>query len=316
MIKNIFFFLAISFCAFLIAPTTYACDPLGCLFSGHKQDALILGEVVSEVGDTRDIKIIFVFPQSQVRSLKDGNNIPVGDISKTINFTEEETKTITVGKKYLMSLHKSDNFYIPAWGIYEITGTNYSDAKLVKNKTIDDEALQIFINSGGTEKDFAFYYSGDKPVLIRNVVRPEAPETKEKSIFMIIAIFTASIIWFITAGILFFNPIVDKQYRKEENIPGVRSLPQSAKTIGKILIAIFIQVTLWAYVYSIISPSLIGDKLTKGTIFGLIIVGLKIIPRDIDRLLLTTYPKKRMTIEFVIGIICSFAVGITFGYLL
>lgn len=55
MIKNIFFFLAISFCAFLIAPTTYACDPLGCLFGGHKQDALILGEVVTAVDDTRNI---------------------------------------------------------------------------------------------------------------------------------------------------------------------------------------------------------------------------------------------------------------------
>lgn len=182
MIKNIFFFLAISFCAFLIAPTTYACDPLGCLFGGNKQDVLILGEVLSAVDDTRDIKIIFVFPQNQVRSIKDGNNIAVGDISKTINLTEEEAKTVTVGKKYLMSLNKGDNFYVPAWGIYEITGTNYSDAKLVENKTIDDEALQIFINSGGTERNFAFDYSGDEPVLIRNGVRQE-PETKGKNIF-------------------------------------------------------------------------------------------------------------------------------------
>ncbi len=182
MIKNIFFFLAISFCAFLIAPTTYACDPLGCLLGGHKQDTLILGEITSAVDDTRDIKIIFVFPQNQVQSLKDGNNITVRDILKTINFTEEEAKTVTVGKKYLMSLNKNDNFYVPAWGIYEITGTSYSDAKLVKNTSIDDEALQIFINSGGTERDFAFDYSDDEPVLIRNGVRQES-ETKEKNIF-------------------------------------------------------------------------------------------------------------------------------------
>lgn len=186
MIKNIFFFLTISFCAFLIAPTTYACDPLGCLFGGHKQDTLILGEVMSAVDDTRNIKIIFVFPQNQVQSLKDGNNITVNDISKTINFTEKEARTVTVGKKYLMSLNKNDNFYVSAWGIYEITGTNYSDAKLVENKSIDDEALQIFINSGGTERDFAFDYSGDEPVLIRNGVRQEY-ETKEKNIFWYIA---------------------------------------------------------------------------------------------------------------------------------
>lgn len=134
------------------------------------------------MNDTREIKIIFVFPQNQVRSLKVGNIITAGDISKTINFTEEEAKTITVGKKYLMSLKKGDNFYVPAWGIYEITGTSYADAKLVENKSIDDKALQIFINSGGTEKDFGFDYSGDEPVLIRNGLRQE-PETKEKNIF-------------------------------------------------------------------------------------------------------------------------------------
>lgn len=133
---------------------------------------------------------------------------------------------------------------------------------------------------------------------------------------MITAIFTASIVWFILAAILFFNPIVDKKYRSEENKPGVRSLPQTPKTIGKIFVAIFIQVTIWAYVYTVVSQSLPGDKLVKGAVFGLIIAVLKMIPRDIDRLLLTTYPKKRLTIEFIIGVICSFAVGITFGYLL
>ena len=181
MIKNIFFSLAISFCAFLIAPITYACDQLGCLFIGSKQDTLILGEVMSVTDGSRDIKIIFVFPQNQVKSLKDGNIITISNISNTINLTEEESKTITVGKKYLMSLNKNDNFYVPAWGIYEITGTTYSDAKLVENKSIDDKALQIFINSGGTERDFAFDYSGSEPVLIINGER-QPNELKEKNI--------------------------------------------------------------------------------------------------------------------------------------
>ena len=181
MIKNIFFFLTISFCAFSVAPTTYACDPLGCLFGGHKQDTLILGEIMSAADEALDIKIIFVFPQNQVQPLKDGDKINVSSITKAINLTKEEVKTITVGKKYPMSLNKNDNFYVPAWGIYEITGTSYSDAKIVDNKSIDDKALQIFINSGGTEKDFAFDYSSAEPVLIRNGVRQEL-ETKEKNI--------------------------------------------------------------------------------------------------------------------------------------
>lgn len=96
----------------------------------------------------------------------------------------------------------------------------------------------------------------------------------------------------------------------------MRSLPKRPKTIGMILGAVFVQSVLWAYVYVLIQSSLPGGKLQKGLLFGLILVLTKIIPRDIDRLLLTTYPKIRMIIEFVIGIICSFAVGITFGYLI
>lgn len=163
MIKNIFFFLGISFCAFLIALTTYACDPLGCLFGGHKQDTLILGEVISSAEDSQDIKIIFIFPQNQVSSLKEGDTIAVKNLANAINLTDEEAKTISDDKKYLMSLNQNDNFYVPAWGVYEVIGTTYSDAQLVENKTGDEAALQIFINSGGTERDF--YFIGDKAYL-------------------------------------------------------------------------------------------------------------------------------------------------------
>ena len=76
-----------------------------------------------------------------------------------------------------MSLNQNDNFYVPAWGIYEIIGSSYSDAKLVENESVNDQALEIFINSGGTEKDFAF----DDDVLIYNGVRQEL-EKKEKNI--------------------------------------------------------------------------------------------------------------------------------------
>lgn len=135
-----------------------------------------------------------------------------------------------------------------------------------------------------------------------------------------LAILIASVVWFLVAAVLFFNPITDKVYRSEEQHAAVRTLPQKPKTIGMILAAILVQSALWALVYRLIAPAFSGeflnDKLSKGLLFGLILVFTKIIPRDVDRLLLTTYPKKRMTIEFVIGIICSFAVGITFGYVL
>ena len=132
----------------------------------------------------------------------------------------------------------------------------------------------------------------------------------------VLAVVVATIVWFVVAAILFFNPVVDKIYRIEERHAAVRALPQSAKTIGMILVAIVIQSALWAYVYTMVSPALSGDKLTKGLLFGFILVLTKIIPRDTDRILLTTYPKKRMTIEFIVGIVCSLVVGIVFGYML
>ncbi len=132
----------------------------------------------------------------------------------------------------------------------------------------------------------------------------------------IIAVLIASVAWFLVAGVLFFNPITDKAYRAEEKHAAVHSLPPSSKTIGKIFAAILVQAILWAFVYLLVVSALPGNKLTKGLWFGLVLVFVKMIPRDIDRLLLTTYPKKRMMIEFVIGATCSFVVGIAFGYLL
>lgn len=132
----------------------------------------------------------------------------------------------------------------------------------------------------------------------------------------IVAVLVATILWFLVAAVLFFNPFVDKIYRSQEGHAGVRALPQSAKTIGMILLAVVIQSALWAYVYTLIGSALAGGKLGKGLTFGLILAFTKVIPRDIDRILLTTYPRKRMTVEFVVGIICSFVVGIVFGYLL
>lgn len=163
--KFIFFFLLISFCFLLIAPTSYAGTPLFHLVKGNKQDVLILGEVVSEMEDSRNVKIIFVFPQNKINSLQKNNQIKINNIAKIINFSEAEEKAITIGKKYLMSLNKNDNFYIPAWGFYEFTGTNYSNAKLVRNESskyeaTNNEMLQIFINSGGAKKDFSIDCSG------------------------------------------------------------------------------------------------------------------------------------------------------------
>lgn len=133
---------------------------------------------------------------------------------------------------------------------------------------------------------------------------------------MILAILAAAVVWFAAAGILFFNPVVDKIYAIEAGHPSVKVLPKNGGTIGKILLAVLIQSALWGWVFSLVKPAMCESRLWSGLTFGFILVLTKIIPRDIDRILLTTYPMKRMTIEFVIGIICSLLVGLVFGYML
>ena len=130
------------------------------------------------------------------------------------------------------------------------------------------------------------------------------------------AVGAATVAWFVTAGALFFNRPVDALYRSEEEHPAVRALPQGPKTIGRILAAVAVQCLLWAAVYDLVAPALKGGTVSDALTFGLIIVALKIVPRDVDRLLLTTYPKRRMLIEFVIGIVCAFVVGAVFAVLL
>ena len=131
-----------------------------------------------------------------------------------------------------------------------------------------------------------------------------------------IAIGAATGLWFVTAAASFFNPIVDRIYRSEEQHPAVRQLPQSPVTIGKILLAVVVQCVAWAWVYVTVAPGLGEGLVTKGLTFGAILCATKILPRDVDRVLLTTYPPKRLTIELVVGILCAFVVGLTFAWLL
>jgi uncharacterized membrane protein YagU involved in acid resistance len=107
-----------------------------------------------------------------------------------------------------------------------------------------------------------------------------------------------------------------RSHTGQENEPGVRALPKSPKTIGMILIAVFTQSILWSFVYYIVAPALPGERLFRGLVFGMILVVTKMIPRDIDRLLLTSYPKRRMVIEFIIGSVCCICVGVVFSLLI
>jgi len=133
---------------------------------------------------------------------------------------------------------------------------------------------------------------------------------------ILLAILAATVAWFVVAAVLFFNPIVDPIYRSQESMPAVRALPQGPTTIVRILTAVLVQCVLWAVVYVGVAPALPQPTWLKGLAFGGIIAVVKVIPRDIDRVLLTTYPGRRMTIELVNGVVCAAVVGWTFAWLL
>jgi len=132
----------------------------------------------------------------------------------------------------------------------------------------------------------------------------------------IFAVSAASLTWFIAAAALFFNPFVDRIYRSQEGHPAVRTLPQNPRTIAMILAAVIVQCVAWVYVYTLVEDALPDALMSKGLVFGLILTLTKILPRDVDRLLLTTYPGGRMTIEAVVGVVCAFIVGLVFAYML
>ncbi len=131
---------------------------------------------------------------------------------------------------------------------------------------------------------------------------------------VITSIGLGTVAWFLAAGVLFFNPVVDRLYRTQESHPAVRALPQTPKTIGMIIAAVFVQTLLWAGVYLLIEPALGEGLWTKAMTFAGILIAIKIIPRDIDRVLLTTYPKLRLWIELVIGCICALVTGLVFAW--
>lgn len=129
----------------------------------------------------------------------------------------------------------------------------------------------------------------------------------------VLAVGGATLAWFVTAGALFFNKPVDKAYRRFESHPSVRQLPPSPSTMGKIVLAVALQCLLWAAVFVLIAPALPSGFFPRTLAFAGIIVAVKVVPRDIDRVLLTTYPGPRMTIEFIVGIVCALVVAAAFA---
>jgi hypothetical protein len=128
--------------------------------------------------------------------------------------------------------------------------------------------------------------------------------------------FAASIAWFVIGGALYMNPIVAKIYKGAEDSPALKKWASIPKYVGLQYIGILAQCLLWAVVYAVVDPVLPEARLTKGLVFGLILVALKVFPRLFDMWIQSTYPHKLLGVEFVNGTIGSFVVGVVFAYVI
>lgn len=138
------------------------------------------------------------------------------DLTETIETNHEgvplqmaNVQKMEKGKKFLLPLKKQADVYILPYESYtaigdfyeteEIIGTNYKDAKLVINENIDDEAIQIFINSGGTTTDFSYHYPAEgKPFLVSGEeikVNDSLDEKKQLSLISYLVIIGGVIIF-------------------------------------------------------------------------------------------------------------------------
>jgi hypothetical protein len=133
---------------------------------------------------------------------------------------------------------------------------------------------------------------------------------------IIVAALVAGLAWFVVAAVLFFNPVVDKIYRRHEGHPAVRPLPTGPRTVAKIGIAIMMQTLPWAWLFHWLAPSLPSEPVARGLAFGAILCAVKLLGRDIDRVLLSTYPSVRLAIELVIGVVCAGVVGVVYAFML
>lgn len=126
----------------------------------------------------------------------------------------------------------------------------------------------------------------------------------------------ASVVWFVIGGALYMNPGVAKIYRNAEDSAALKKWASVPKYVGLQYIGILAQCLLWAFVYAMVAPALPEMLLTKGLVFGLILVALKIFPRLFDMWIQSTYPNKLLGVEFINGTIGSLVVGVVFAYVI
>jgi len=131
----------------------------------------------------------------------------------------------------------------------------------------------------------------------------------ENILSTLLAGFIVSIAWFIAGGMLYMNPLVANIYKKFEDHPGMKKWDSQKKYLACMyLLGALIPCLIFSFIYESLGPIGIVH-------FGLIFLGIGIIPRFVDMWMQSSYPTKILGIEIVNGTILSFMAAALFHVL-
>jgi len=112
-----------------------------------------------------------------------------------------------------------------------------------------------------------------------------------------------TIVWFLAGAVLYMNPVVANVYKRYKDHPSMKKWPTQAKYLaGTFLVAGFIPILLINIMFVYIAP-------ISFFAFGLILFGVRIIPRFCDAWMQTSYPNTILLIELINGFILSFVIA-------
>jgi hypothetical protein len=113
----------------------------------------------------------------------------------------------------------------------------------------------------------------------------------------------ATVVWFLAGGILYLNPPVAEIYKKYADHPSMKKWP----TRGQYFTRVFFIAGFAPILFITAAYAHIGHL--NFVAFGLILSGVRIIPRLCDMWTQTAYPNKILLIELINGIILSFVIA-------
>jgi len=126
----------------------------------------------------------------------------------------------------------------------------------------------------------------------------------------------SSVVWFVLGGALYMNPFIAKIYHSTEYSPALKKWPNVPQYLGMMFLFTFVQGFLFALVYLFMKSVLPVETISRGLVFGLVLIAIKIIPRFLDMWIQTTYPNRLLTVELINGSIGSFIMGLALAYVI